>query len=114
GRGGEKKVRGRVRRPGATGRPDVGGRGEYAIFGEQGQFPIASEWERLIKAYVAKAYPQMKLDGVVTETGAGDQAEVDAVKAYIAAHPHLRGLIGAVPTEAIMVAEAITAAHLMG
>jgi len=92
----------------------MGGRGEYAIFGEQGQFPIASEWERLIKAYVAKAYPQMKLDGVVTETGAGDPAEVAAVKAYIAAHPHLRGLIGAVPTEAIMVAEAITEAHLIG
>src|SRR5262249_32467917 len=92
----------------------MGGRGEYAIFGERGQFPIATQWERLIKAYALKAYPEMKLDGVVTETGAGDQAEVDAVNAYIAAHPHLRGLIGAVPTEAVMVAEAITEAHLIG
>jgi ABC-type sugar transport system substrate-binding protein len=92
----------------------MGRRGEYAILGEQGQYPIATEWERLIKAYVAKAYPKMKLDGVVTETGGGDPAEVAAVNAYIAAHPHLRGLIGAVPTEAIMVAEAITEAHLIG
>jgi len=78
------------------------------------QFPIAFEVVRAVQAYVRKAYPKMKLDGVVHETGAGDPAEVDAVKAYVAAHPHLRGLIGPVPTEAWMVAEAITQAHKIG
>jgi rhamnose transport system substrate-binding protein len=71
-------------------------------------------WEKLVEAYVAKAYPNMKLDGVLTETGAGDQAEVDSVKAFMAAHPNLKGLIGIPPTEAYMAAEAITQAGRIG
>jgi rhamnose transport system substrate-binding protein len=90
------------------------GKGEYAIFGEEGQYPIADEWTRIVKKYVAKTYPDMKLDGVVQETGAGGEAEVAAMKAYIAAHPHLRGMIGITPTEAQVEADAITKAHVIG
>jgi rhamnose transport system substrate-binding protein len=92
----------------------IGEKGEYAILGEQGQYPIATTWEKDIGAYIAKAYPDMTLDGVLTETGAGDQAEADAVKRFMAAHPNLKGLIGAVPTEAYMAAEAITQAGRIG
>jgi rhamnose transport system substrate-binding protein len=92
----------------------IHGRGEYAILGEQGQFPIANTWEKVVEAYVPKAYPNMKLDGVLTETGAGDEAEVDSVKAFMAAHPNLKGLIGIAPTEAYMAAEAITQAGRIG
>ena len=56
----------------------------------------------------------MKLDGVLTETGAGDQNEVDSVKSFMAAHPNLKGLIGIAPTEAYMAAEAITQAGRIG
>jgi rhamnose transport system substrate-binding protein len=56
----------------------------------------------------------MKLDGAITETGAGDPAEVDSVKRYMAAHPNLKGLIGIVPTEAYMAGEAITQAGMIG
>lgn len=92
----------------------IHGKGEYAILGERGQFPIATTWEKVIEAYVPKAYPKMKLDGVLTETGAGDEAEVNSVKSFMAAHPKLNGLIGAVPTEAYMAAEAITQAGRIG
>ena len=68
----------------------------------------------MIEDYIPKAYPDMKLDGAVTETGAGDPAEVDSVKSYLAAHPNLRGLIGIVPTEAYVAAEAITQAGRIG
>jgi rhamnose transport system substrate-binding protein len=70
-------------------------KGEYAILGERG-------------------YPNMKLDGVLTETGAGDEAEVDSVKSFMTAHPNLNGLIGIAPTEAYMAAEAITQAGRIG
>ncbi len=56
----------------------------------------------------------MKLDGVQTETGGGDQNEVDAVKGFMATHPNLKGLIGIVPTEAYMAGEAITQAGRIG
>jgi rhamnose transport system substrate-binding protein len=92
----------------------IKGKGEYAILGEQGQYPIATTWEKVVKTYVPKAYPNMKLDGVLTETGAGDQAEVDSIKAFMAAHPNLKGLIGVPPTEAYMAAEAITQAGRIG
>jgi ABC-type sugar transport system substrate-binding protein len=75
-------------------------KGEYAILGERGQYPIANTWEKVVKAYIPKAYPNMKLDGVLTETGAGDEAEVDSVKSFMTAHPNLNGLIGIAPTEA--------------
>ena len=32
----------------------MGRKGQYAIVGEQDQFPIANQWQRLIKSYVAK------------------------------------------------------------
>jgi rhamnose transport system substrate-binding protein len=92
----------------------IGGRGEYAILDEQGEFPIAKAWKKVVEDYIPKAYPEMKLDGALTETGAGDPAEVDSVKSYMAAHPNLKGLIGIVPTEAYMAGEAITQAGRIG
>lgn len=89
-------------------------KGEYAILGERGQYPIADTWEKVVEAYIPKAYPNMKLDGVITETGAGDEAEVDSVKSFMSGHPNLQGLIGVVPTEAYMAAEAITQAGRIG
>ena len=89
-------------------------RGEYAILDEQGEFPIAHTWKKIVAAYIPKAYPNMKLDGMLTETGAGDQAEVDSVKSFMAAHPKLKGLISITPTEAYMAAEAITQAGRIG
>ena len=83
-------------------------KGEYAILDEQGEFPIAHTWEKASAAYIPKAYPNMKLDGVLTETGGGDENEVDSIKSFMAAHPNLKGLIGVAPTEAYMAAEAIT------
>jgi len=92
----------------------MGGKGEYAILDEQGEFPIAKTWKKVVEDYITTAYPEMKLDGAVTETGAGDTAEVDSVKSYLAAHPNLKGLIGIVPTETYMAGEAITQAGLIG
>jgi rhamnose transport system substrate-binding protein len=92
----------------------IHGQGEYAILEEHGQFPIADTWEKDVAAYVPKAYPNMTLDGVLDLTGAGDQAEVDSVKSFMAAHPNLKGLIGIVPTETYMAAEAIEQAGRIG
>ena len=89
-------------------------KGEYAILDEQGEFPIAHTWAKEIAAYIAKAYPNMKSDGLQTETGAGDQTEVDAVKSFMSAHPNLKGLIGIAPTEAYMAASAIEQAGRIG
>jgi rhamnose transport system substrate-binding protein len=92
----------------------MGSTGEYAILDEQGEFPIAKAWKKVIEDYIPRAYPEMKLEGAITETGAGDPAEVDSVKSYMAAHPNLKGLIGIVPTEAYMAGEAITQAGRIG
>jgi rhamnose transport system substrate-binding protein len=92
----------------------IGKSGEYAILGEQGQYPIAGTWEKVVAAYVQKAYPEMKPDGVLTETGAGDENEVDSVKRFMAGHPNLKGVIGAVPTEAYVAADAITQSGRIG
>ena len=89
-------------------------KGEFAILDEQGEFPIAHTWAKEVSAYIAKAYPNMKSDGLQTETGAGDQAEVDSVKSFMSAHPNLKGLIGITPTETYMAAEAITQAGRIG
>ena len=89
-------------------------KGEYAILDEQGEFPIAHTWAKEVAAYIAKAYPNMKSDGLQTETGAGDEKEVDSVKSFMAAHPNLKGLIGIAPTEAYMAAEAIPQAGRIG
>lgn len=83
-------------------------KGEYAILEEQHQYPIGTTWEKIVAAYIPQAYPNMKLDGVLNLTGAGDQAELDAVESFMSAHPGLRGLIGIAPTEAYMAAAAIT------
>ena len=89
-------------------------KGEYAILDEQGEFPIAHTWAKDVSAYIAKAYPKMKSDGLQTETGAGDQTEVDSVKSFMSAHPNLKGLIGITPTETYMAAEAISQAGRIG
>jgi len=92
----------------------MGDKGQYAIVGQQDQFPIATQWQRLIKSYVAKHYPRMKLVKVVRGTGGGDQAEVAIVKRFMAAHPKLRGLVGLTPTEGYTVAAAIIQARKVG
>jgi rhamnose transport system substrate-binding protein len=89
-------------------------KGEYAILDEQGEFPIAHTWAKDVAAYIAKAYPNMKSDGLQTETGAGDPKEVDSVKSFMAAHPNLKGLISVTPTEAYVAADAITQAGRIG
>jgi rhamnose transport system substrate-binding protein len=88
--------------------------GEYAILEEQHQFPVATMWEKEVAAYIPKTYPNMKLDGVLDLSGAGDQAEADAVKSFMAAHPNLKGLLAITPTEAFMAAEAIQQAGRIG
>lgn len=90
------------------------GKGDYVILGESDQYPIADGSERIIKQYVARTYPQMKLEGVVTGTGAGDPAEVASVANYIRSHSKLRGLIAVTPTEAYMAAEGIGKARAIG
>jgi rhamnose transport system substrate-binding protein len=92
----------------------IGKKGEYAILDEQGEFPIAHAWKNIVENYVPKAYPNMKLDGVPTETGSGQQDEVDAVKSFMAAHPNLKGLLSITPTETYMAGEAITQAGRIG
>jgi rhamnose transport system substrate-binding protein len=92
----------------------MGRKGQYAIVGQQDQFPIANQWQKLIKSYVARKYPRMKLIRVIRGTGAGDEIEVSAVKRFMAAHPRLRGLVGVTPTEGNMVAKAIIQAHKIG
>jgi rhamnose transport system substrate-binding protein len=62
----------------------------------------------------SQGLPEHELHGVLTETGAGDQAEVDSVKNLMAAHPNLKGLIGIAPTEAYIAAQAITQAGRIG
>jgi rhamnose transport system substrate-binding protein len=89
-------------------------KGEYAILDEQGEFPIAHTLAKDVSAYIAKAYPNMKSDGLQTETGAGDQTEVDSIKSFMSAHPNLKGLIGITPTETYLAAEAITQAGRIG
>jgi rhamnose transport system substrate-binding protein len=89
-------------------------KGEYAILDEQGEFPIAHTWANDVAAYIPKAYPNMKSDGLVTESGGGDQVEVDAIKSFMSAHPNLKGLIGITPTEAQCAAQAITQAGRIG
>lgn len=92
----------------------VGNKGEFAILDEEGEYPVVHSWEHVIEHYVARAYPEMTSDGVVTESGAGDPTEVDAVKAFMSAHPHLKGLIAVTPTETYMAGEAITEAGRIG
>jgi ABC-type sugar transport system substrate-binding protein len=89
-------------------------RGEYAILEQQDEYPVADAWGRTVVAYVRNAYPNMKLDAIVRGTGAGDQDEVDSVKSLVSKHPGLKGLIGIVPTEAYMAAEAIIQSHEIG
>jgi rhamnose transport system substrate-binding protein len=92
----------------------IGKNGEYAILDEQGEYPIAKTWKKVVEDYVLKAYPQMTLGGALTETGAGDQNEVDDIKSFMAAHPDLKGFISVTPTETYMAAEAITQAGRIG
>ena len=90
------------------------GTGDYVILGESDQYPVADRSETIIKRYVARQYPQMRLEGVVTGSGAGDPAEIASVADYIRAHPKLRGLVAVTPTEAYMAAEGIGKAKVIG
>lgn len=92
----------------------IGGKGEYAILDEQGEFPIAHAWKQVVEDYIQKAYPNMRLVGAPTETGFGDAAEIASVKTFISAHPDLKGLISVTPTETYMAGEAITEAGRIG
>jgi DNA-binding SARP family transcriptional activator/ABC-type sugar transport system substrate-binding protein len=85
----------------------IGGKGEYAILGQEGEYPIAIRWTKIVEAYISRAYPKMKLDGVMIGTGADDQFEIDTVKDFIRTHPHLKGLIAVVPRETYTAADAI-------
>ena len=92
----------------------IGKEGEYAILEQQHEYPIADTWGKVVENYVPRAYPKMKLDGLLRGTGNGDQTEVDSVKSFMSAHPNLKGLIGITPTEAYMAAEAITQSGRLG
>lgn len=89
-------------------------RGEYAIAIQPGQFPVANEWVRLVKAYVAKVYPAMKLDGIVHGSDSNGQPMPSWVETFMAAHPKLKGFVGITPRSADGVALAITQAHKVG
>jgi DNA-binding SARP family transcriptional activator/ABC-type sugar transport system substrate-binding protein len=89
-------------------------KGEYAILEQEGQYPIATRWAHLVKHYITRTYPKMKLTGVIEGSGAGDQTEVDTVKSFISAYPHLKGLIGITPNEATVAAKAILQAGKVG
>jgi rhamnose transport system substrate-binding protein len=89
-------------------------KGEYAILEQSGQYPIATAWARLVTAYIAQTYPKMKLDGVIHGIGSWDQTDVDSVKSFISANPHLKGLIGITPPMAWAAAKAITQAGKVG
>jgi rhamnose transport system substrate-binding protein len=84
------------------------------IIDEQGEYPIAQTWKKIVEHYIPKAYPKMKLDGAVSEIGTHDQAEVDAVKSFMSAHPNLKGLISITPRETYAIGEAITQAGRIG
>lgn len=92
----------------------VKGRGDYAIAGQPGQFPIANEWTRLLVKYVARTYPKMRLDGMVEGADVNGTPEPSKLERFMAAHPKLRGFIGIVPRAAYAVAVAITEAHKLG
>jgi rhamnose transport system substrate-binding protein len=92
----------------------IGKKGEYAIIDEQGEYPIAQTWKKVVENYIPKAYPNMKLDGAPSEIPTGDQNEVDAVKSFMSAHPNLRGMISITPKETYATGEAITQAGRIG
>jgi rhamnose transport system substrate-binding protein len=83
------------------------GQGEYAIADQPGQFPIANKWQSLVKAYIAKAYPKMHLDGTVEGSDVDGTPQPALVEDFMTAHPNLKGLIGIVPRAAYAIAEAI-------
>jgi rhamnose transport system substrate-binding protein len=92
----------------------IGTKGEYAVLEQKDEYPGADRWGEIAVAYMRKAYPKLKLDGVVDGTGAGDETEVESIKSFMASHPNLKGLIGITPTETYMAAEAITQAGRIG
>lgn len=92
----------------------IGNKGEYAIIDELGEYPIAQTWKKIVEHYIPNAYPKMKLDGELSETGADDQSEIDAVKSFMSAHPSLKGLISITPRETYAAGEAISQAGRIG
>jgi rhamnose transport system substrate-binding protein len=89
-------------------------RGEYAIAVQKDQYPVATEWQRLAQAYIAKTYPAMRLDGVVEGSDTFGRPEPSSVETFMAAHPNLKGLLAVVPRAAYAVADAITKAGKIG
>jgi len=90
------------------------GRGEYAITRQPGQFPIADEWTRLAEKYVAKTYPDMRLDGVVEGSDPNGQPEPPKLEHFMTTHPKLKGFLGIVPRASYAAAIAITETHKIG
>ena len=90
------------------------GRGEYAITMQPGQFPIADEWTRLAEKYMAKTYPNMRLDGVLEGSDPTGQPEPQKLEHYMATHPKLKGFLGIVPRASYAAAIAITETHKIG
>jgi rhamnose transport system substrate-binding protein len=92
----------------------IKGRGEYAIVRQPGQFPIANKWQNLVQAYVAKAYPNMHLDGIIEGSDINGMPEPALIEQFMTAHPNLVGFISIVPRSAYAVAMAITQAGKIG
>ena len=92
----------------------MNGRGEYAITMQPGQFPIADEWTRIAERYVAKAYPNMRLDGVIEGSDPTGQPEPQKLEHFMTTHPKLRGFLGIVPRASYAAAIAITETHRIG
>jgi ABC-type sugar transport system substrate-binding protein len=90
------------------------GRGEYAITMEPGQFPIADEWTRIAKKYLAKTYPNMHVDGIIEGSDPTGQPEPRKLEHFMATHPKLKGFLGIVPRASYAAAIAITETHKIG
>ena len=90
------------------------GRGEYAITMQPGQFPIADDWTRIAEKYVAKTYPNMRLDGIVEGSDPTGQPEPQKLGHFMVTHPKLRGFLGIVPRASYAAAIAITETHKIG
>ena len=92
----------------------IKGRGEYAIVRQTGQFPIADEWQRLVARYVAKTYPNMRLDGIVAGSDVNGEPQPSSLVRFMATHSHLKGFVAVAPRAAYAAAMAITEAHKIG
>ncbi|MFJ2829375.1 autoinducer 2 ABC transporter substrate-binding protein [Streptomyces sp. NPDC087263] len=84
----------------------MGDTGEYAIVSCGQTAANLNAWIAVQKSYAAKKYPGLKLDSVVYASE--DQAQaVTMAKSLMAAHPHIKGLVGECTTSAPGVAQAV-------